>query len=144
MNIDSIPTFNAVCNAAATMLLLAGFFFIKRRDERRHRIAMLSAGAASILFLAGYITHKILMGGVHTPFAGPPLARSTYLFILTSHSILAAAIAVLVPRTFYLGLRGDRERHRRWARFTFPIWLYVSATGVLIYLFLYVWWPRGA
>ncbi|MBA3848637.1 MAG: DUF420 domain-containing protein [Opitutus sp.] len=144
MNIDSIPTFNAVCNAIATVLLLAGFVFIQRRDERRHRLAMLSAGAASLLFLAGYLTHKALLGGVHTPFAGPPLARNVYLFILVSHSILAAAIAVLVPRTFYLGLRGDRERHRRWARLTFPIWLYVSATGVLIYLFLYAWWPRGA
>jgi uncharacterized membrane protein YozB (DUF420 family) len=143
IEVQQIPTINAALNATATVLILAGFACIKAGRRDAHRACMLSAGAASALFLVGYITHKVLIGGVHTPFAGPPFAKAVYLTVLLTHSVLAAAIAFLVPRTFYLALKGDLERHRRWARFTFPIWLYVSATGVLIYLFLYVWWPRG-
>jgi len=142
MTIQEIPTLNAALNATATLLITTGFVLIKRRKIEAHRACMLTAGAVSALFLVGYVTHKILIRGVHTPFGGEgPVLRALYFTMLLTHIVLAMAIAYLVPRTFLLAIRGDYERHRRWARFTFPIWLYVSVTGVLVYLFLYVWWP---
>ena len=106
---------------------------------------MLSAGLVSALFLVGYVTHKVLMRGMHTPFGGEfPLLRAFYHMMLLTHIVLAMAIAYLVPRTFLFAIKGDYETHKRWAKFTFPIWLYVSVTGVLVYFFLYQWWPaRG-
>ncbi len=102
---------------------------------------MLSAGVVSAVFLVGYVTHKILVGGVHTPFGGQGAVRAVYIAMLVSHIVLAMAIAYLVPRTFWFALSGNFERHKAWARWTFPIWYYVSITGVLVYFFLYQWWP---
>lgn len=142
MTVQDIPTLNAALNATATVLILAGFVLIKQRKIDMHRACMLTAGVVSALFLVGYVTHKILMRGVHTPFGGDsPALRAFYYTMLFTHIVLAIAIAYLVPRTFLLAIKGDFERHKRWARFTFPIWLYVSVTGVLIYFFLYQWWP---
>jgi len=142
MTIHDIPTLNAALNATATVLIVAGFVLIKNDRRDLHRAVMLTAGFVSALFLVGYVTHKILVRGVHTPFGSElPALRAIYYLMLLSHIVLAIAIAFLVPRTFSLALKGDWERHRRWARFTFPIWLYVSVTGVLVYFFLYVWWP---
>jgi putative membrane protein len=105
---------------------------------------MLTAGVVSALFLVGYVTHKVLVRGVHTPFgAESPALRAFYYLMLLTHIILAIAIAYLVPRTFLFAIKGDFESHKRWARFTFPIWLYVSVTGVLVYFFLYQWWPAA-
>lgn len=142
MSVQDIPALNAALNALATMLMTAGFIFIKRGRRDAHRAAMLSAGAVSAVFLIGYVAHKILVRGVHTPFGGEGAIRAVYYVMLLSHIVLAIAIAWLVPRTFWLALRGDYERHKRWARFTYPIWYYVSVTGVLVYFFLYVWWPK--
>jgi putative membrane protein len=142
MTASDIPTLNAALNATATVLILAGFVLIKQGRRDAHRAAMLTAGVVSALFLVGYVTHKVLVRGVHTPFGGEgPALRAFYHTMLLTHIVLAMAIAWLVPRTFLFALKGDYERHRRWARFTFPIWLYVSVTGVLVYFFLYVWWP---
>jgi len=142
MTYQDIPTLNAALNATATVLITLGFFFIKRGNRGAHRAAMLTAGAVSALFLVGYVTHKALMRGVHTPFGGEsPALRAFYYTMLFSHIVLAIAIAYLVPRTFLLAIKGDFETHKKWAKFTFPIWYYVSVTGVLVYLFLYVWWP---
>ena len=142
MTAASIPTINAALNATATVLILAGFILIKLGRRDLHRACMLSAGAVSALFLVGYVTHKILMRGVHTPFGGEtPLLRAFYYTMLFTHVVLAMAIAYLVPRTFLFAIKGDLETHKRWAKFTFPIWLYVSVTGVLVYFFLYQWWP---
>lgn len=142
MTIQDIPTLNAALNATATALILTGFVLIKQRKIEAHRACMLTAGAVSALFLVGYVAHKILIRGVHTPFGGEsPALRAFYFTMLFTHIVLAMAIAYLVPRTFLLAIKGDYERHRKWAKFTFPIWLYVSVTGVLVYLFLYVWWP---
>ena len=127
----------------ATLLISAGFVFIKTGRKNAHRAAMLSAGTVSAVFLFGYVTHKILIGGVHTKFGGEGAIRTLYFFILWTHIPLAASIAWLVPRTFLFAIRGDFERHKRWARWTFPIWYYVSVTGVLVYFFLYQWWPAG-
>jgi putative membrane protein len=142
MSVQDIPALNAALNALATVLMTAGFILIKRGRRDAHRAAMLSAGAVSAVFLIGYVAHKILVRGVHTPFGGEGAIRAVYYVMLLSHIVLAIAIAWLVPRTFWLALRGDYERHKRWARFTYPIWYYVSVTGVLVYFFLYVWWPK--
>lgn len=145
MTVQDIPTLNAVLNATATVLLLTGFVLIRQGRRDAHRGAMLAAGAVSAVFLVGYVAHKILVRGVHTPFGGEgALLRGLYYTMLLTHVVLAMAIAWLVPKTFAIALRGDYERHRRWARITFPLWLYVSVTGVLVYLFLYVWWPSPA
>jgi putative membrane protein len=145
MSISDIPTLNAALNATATVLIMTGFVLIKQRKIEAHRACMLTAGAVSALFLVGYVAHKILIRGVHTPFGGEsPALRAFYFTMLLTHIVLAIAIAYLVPRTFLLAIKGDFERHRRWAKITFPIWLYVSVTGVLVYLFLYVWWPSEA
>ena len=142
MTVHDIPTLNAALNATATVLILTGYVLIKRGKRDAHRATMLTAGVVSALFLVGYVTHKILMRGVHTPFGGEaPALRAFYYTMLISHIILAITIAYLVPRTFLFAIRGDYETHKRWARFTFPIWYYVSVTGVLVYFFLYQWWP---
>ncbi len=152
MNVQDIPALNAALNALATVLMTVGFVFIRlalaesdpaRRAARirSHRAAMLSAGVVSAVFLVGYVTHKILVRGVHTKFGGEGAIATIYYVMLFSHIVLAIAIAYLVPRTFQFALQGKFERHRRWARWTFPIWYYVSVTGVLVYFFLYQWWP---
>ena len=144
MTFHDLPAIEATLNGIATVLITAGFAFIKRGDVRRHRACMLSAAGASALFLACYLTYHAMMRGAHTPFGGSGAIRTVYHFILWTHIPLAALIAFLVPRTFVLALKGDFARHRAWARITFPIWYYVSVTGVLVYLFLYVWWPVRA
>jgi putative membrane protein len=144
MTFRDIPTFNAALNATATVLITIGFIFIKQGKKEAHRSVMLTAGVVSAVFLVGYVTHKILMRGIHTPFGGEnPVLRAAYYTMLISHIILAISIAYLVPRTFLFAIKGDYVTHKKWARFTFPIWYYVSVTGVLVYFFLYVWWPAN-
>lgn len=154
MTVQDIPALNALLNGISTVLMTFGFVFIMRAlrtgdPELRlkrifaHRACMLSAGAVSAVFLVGYVTHKILVRGVHTKFGGEGAIANVYYAMLLTHIVLAIAIAFLVPRTFLFALRGQFERHRKWARWTFPIWYYVSITGVLVYFFLYQWWPAG-
>jgi len=144
MNIHDIPPLNAALNATATVLITIGFILIKQGKKEAHRAVMLSAGLVSAVFLVGYVTHKIMMRGIHTPFGGEGFIRTVYYTMLISHIILAISIAYLVPRTFLFAIRGDYVTHKRWAKFTFPIWYYVSVTGVLVYFFLYQWWPKAA
>jgi putative membrane protein len=144
MTIQDIPAFNASLNAVATVLIVAGYGLIRAKRVAAHRACMTTAIGVSAVFLVGYVTHKILVRGVHTPFGGEGAIRTVYVVMLVSHIILAMAIVPLVLRTFFLARRGDFVRHRKWARVTFPIWLYVSVTGVLVYLFLYVWFPANA
>jgi len=142
MTVHDIPTLNAALNATATVLITLGFICIKQGKKDAHRALMFTAGIVSALFLVGYVTHKILIRGVHTPFGGEaPLLRAFYYTMLFTHIVLAISIAYLVPRTFLFAIRGDFVSHKRWAKFTFPIWYYVSVTGVLVYFFLYIWWP---
>jgi uncharacterized membrane protein YozB (DUF420 family) len=154
MTVQDIPALNAALNALATAFMTAGFGFIRlaRRATsepdraakiRGHRASMLLAGLVSAVFLVGYVTHKILVRGVHTPFGGTGAIATVYYVMLLTHIVLAIAIAYLVPRTFLFALSGNFERHRRWARWTFPTWYYVSITGVLVYFFLYQWWPAA-
>ena len=142
MTVSDIPTLNAALNATATVLITLGFIFIKQGKKEAHCAVMLTAGIVSAIFLVGYVTHKVLVRGVHTPFGGEaPALRAFYYTMLISHIVLAIAIAYLVPRTFLFAIKGDYVTHKQWARFTFPIWYYVSVTGVLVYFFLYIWWP---
>jgi uncharacterized membrane protein YozB (DUF420 family) len=137
---ESLPTLNAYLNGTATVLLTFGFFFIKSGRELAHRRCMVSAFAVSVVFLFFYLLHKWLVQGVHTPFEGTGFWRTFYYSMLISHILLAMLIVPLVLTTLTLAIKGRRETHKKWARWTFPIWYYVSVTGVLIYCFLYVWW----
>ncbi len=137
---ERLPVLNASLNAAATVLLLWGYGAIRRGQELRHRNLMLSALVLSILFLGSYLVHHWHAG--HVRFPGSGVARAVYLGILLTHVVLAAVVPFLALATVYLGLRERRAAHRRLARWTLPIWLYVSITGVVIYLMVYHW-PQG-
>ncbi len=143
MTVQDIPALNATLNGLATVLITIGFILIKTGHKNAHRTVMLTAGVVSAIFLVGYVTHKALIHGVHTPFGGEGAIRIVYYTMLISHIILAISIAYLVPRTFLFAIKGDFATHRAWAKFTFPIWYYVSVTGVLVYFFLYRWWPAA-
>ena len=136
---EALPTINACLNGTATVLLTLGFIFIKSGKILPHRVSMVSAFLVSVIFLAFYLLHKYLVQGVHTPFEGEGFWRSFYYGMLISHFILAIVIVPLILRTLSLAISGQYERHRAWARWTFPIWYYVSVTGVLVYCFLYHW-----
>jgi putative membrane protein len=136
---EALPTINACLNGTATVLLTLGFIFIKSGKILPHRVSMVSAFLVSVIFLAFYLLHKYLVQGVHTPFEGEGFWRSFYYGMLISHIILAIVIVPLILRTLSLAILGRYERHRAWARWTFPIWYYVSVTGVLVYCFLYQW-----
>lgn len=137
--VSYLPHLNACLNGTSALLLLAGYTSIKTRHVAAHRACQVSALVVSILFLASYITYHLIHGSTH--FQGTGLARPVYFTILTSHTILAIVIVPLVFFTFRYALRRDFVRHRRLARITLPIWLYVSVTGVLVYLMLYQIYP---
>lgn len=137
-----LPAVNATLNSIATLLLVVGFILIKQGKRSAHRKVMLSAFATSVLFLISYVTYHSLHGD--TPFSGEGTARTIYFIILFSHIPLAAVVPVLAIITLRRGLAAKYDRHRKIARITLPIWLYVSVTGVLIYLMLYQWFPAGA
>ena len=130
-----LPAVNATLNATSTLFLLAGWRFIRHRDMRRHRACMLSALATSALFLTSYVVYHANVGSV--PFGGQGALRIVYFAILITHVILAAAILPLALVTLSRALSRRFDRHRAIARWTLPIWLYVSVTGVVIYLMLY-------
>ncbi|MGJ8649416.1 MAG: DUF420 domain-containing protein [Opitutaceae bacterium] len=136
---ETLPTINACLNGTSTLLLTAGFICIKTGKETAHRVCMVAAFSVSIIFLFFYVLHKWLVKGVHTSFLGEGLWREFYYAMLASHIILAMAIVPLVLVTISYAIREKREKHRAWARWTFPIWYYVSITGVLVYMFLYQW-----
>jgi putative membrane protein len=140
--VQYLPTVNAALNAAATVLLVAGFVLIKRGRELAHKRAMLAAFVVSMMFLACYLAYHAQAG--HVKFGGPEPVRSIYLAILGSHVLLAATVPFLAGATLYLGLRDRRAGHRRLAVWTFPIWLYVSVTGVVIYVMLYHLYPPAS
>jgi putative membrane protein len=143
MTVRDIPTLNATLNGIATVLLTIGYVLIKQGRREAHRKIMTGACVVSAVFLVSYVTHKVLIHGVNTPFGGAGAIRTVYYVMLISHILLAMSIAYLVPRTFLLAIKGDYSRHQAWARWTFPIWYYVSVTGVLVYFFLYHWWPAA-
>ena len=135
MSVSDLPALNAGLNATAGVLLFAGWLMIRGGRVTAHRRCMLAAFTASALFLVSYVVYHAQAGS--RPFTGQGPVRAVYFAILISHVVLAAAIVPLALVTLTRGLRGDFVRHRRIARWTFPIWMYVSVTGVVIYWMLY-------
>ncbi|HEY6395058.1 MAG TPA: DUF420 domain-containing protein [Candidatus Binataceae bacterium] len=136
---SSLAPLNAALNAGATVLLIAGLFFIKRKQVRAHRACMIGAVALSGAFLTSYLTYHYHLGDVR--FGGEGLIRPVYFAILIPHIILAGAIVPLVLITLWQAVRGHFVRHRKIARWTWPLWIYVSVTGVIIYFMLYQFYP---
>ncbi len=137
MNDSVLPHLNAALNATSFLLLVAALYMIRRGNVQAHRRLMLSALAVSCLFLVSYVAYHAQYGSVR--FTGQGAVRAVYFVILVTHVILAAAIVPLVIITLRRALAGDFARHRRIARWTYPLWLYVSVTGVVVYLMLYHW-----
>src|SRR6476620_3793040 len=139
------PHLNAALNALSGLFLISGFFFIMRTKVREHHFCMLSASIVSALFLISYIAHHAVrtyyFGLGPTKFTGEGIIRPVYFTILTSHTILAALVAPFVVWTLIRALKGNFDGHRKLARLTFPVWLYVSVTGVIVYLMLYQLYP---
>lgn len=133
MDVHHLPTLNAALNGTATILLLSGYWLIKQGRQESHKKAMLAAFAASILFLISYLVYHAHVGSVR--YEGP--LRPLYLAILVSHVILAAVVPVLAIITLYRAWKGRFAHHKKIAKITLPIWLYVSVTGVIVYVMLY-------
>ena len=135
MTVHDLPAVNATLNALSGVLLLAGYLLIRRRRIEQHRKAMLAAFATSTLFLICYVVYHAQVGSVR--FERQGFVRPLYFTILITHVTLAAAVPPLALITLTRGLKGRFTQHRRIARWTFPIWMYVSVTGVLVYVLLY-------
>ncbi len=139
--LDILPHLNAVLNALSGVLLIFGFYFIKRKEIKKHRACMLSAFVTSVLFLIFYLTHHSIrtyyFGLGPTKFTGEGIIRPIYFIILTTHTILATVIAPFIVYTLSRAIKGKFEIHKKFARIVFPIWLYVSVTGVTVYTMLY-------
>jgi uncharacterized membrane protein YozB (DUF420 family) len=137
--ISYLPHLNAILNATCALLLFSGYSFIRAGRVAAHRTCQMAAVVVSVIFLASYLTYHYHHGA--TRFAGEGLARPIYFTILISHTILAIVIVPLVGITLYRALKADFVRHRKIARLTLPLWLYVSITGVIVYLMLYQIYP---
>jgi len=135
MTTRDLPTLNAVLNTASALLLVTGWALVRRGRRDAHRGVMLGAVATSAAFLASYLVYHFEVGSVR--FAGRGAIRTVYLAVLLSHTVLAAAIVPLVLVTLARALRGHFEAHRALARWTLPLWLWVSASGVVVYWMLY-------
>jgi uncharacterized membrane protein YozB (DUF420 family) len=141
-SVEQLPAVNATLNAIAAMLLVTGFALIRSGRVQAHKTVMLTAFGVSIAFLVCYLVYHYHVGSVR--FEGPPGVRMVYLAILFTHVVLAAAVPVLAVVTIFFGLTNRFSKHRAIARWTFPIWLYVSVTGVVIYVMLYHLYPPTA
>jgi uncharacterized membrane protein YozB (DUF420 family) len=141
MTIPDLPLLNAFLNATSGILLLVGHRFIRKGNTVAHRKTMISAFITSSLFLVSYLVYHAIHGARY--FQGQGLVRPVYFLILGTHTVLAAAIVPLVLVTLSRGLKAKYAAHKRIARWTYPLWLYVSVTGVIIYLMLYQLFPAG-
>jgi uncharacterized membrane protein YozB (DUF420 family) len=141
MSVSFLPTFNAILNATSGILIVIGFLFIRRKRIAAHRACMIAAVICSSLFLISYLVYHVGFGAGVTRFTGTGWVRPAYYTILISHTILAVTIVPFIIVTLRRALRGEFVRHRRIARWTFPMWLYVSVTGVIVYLMLYHVYP---
>ena len=140
MSTNDLPAVNAVLNSTSAVLLISGFIFIRQRRINAHRFCMRAAFVTSSLFLISYLSYHYLHGS--TRFTGQGLVRTVYLTILLTHTVLAVAVLPFILTTFYRAGKDQFLQHRRVARITLPIWLYVSVTGVIIYLMLYQLFPK--
>jgi len=135
VDVHSLPAVNATLNGTAAALLVTGYTLIRKGRVYAHKRVMLTAFGVSVAFLICYLVYHAQVGSVHYPKTG--VIRIVYFTILITHTVLAACVPVLAVITLRRALRGDFQRHRRIARWTLPIWLYVSVTGVVVYLMLY-------
>ena len=135
MTLSTLPHLNAILNASSAVLLLSGWRYILRRRVAAHRACMVAACVVSLAFFASYLTYHAHVGSKH--FQGQGWIRPVYFAILISHTVLALVIVPLVARTLFLAVRSRLAEHRAFARRTLPLWLYVSVTGVIVYLMLY-------
>jgi uncharacterized membrane protein YozB (DUF420 family) len=142
MTIHDLPAVNATLNGLSAVFLALGFIFIKRGNKLAHRNCMVAAFATSVLFLACYLTYHALVKTV-TRFVEPAWFRPIYLTILLTHTVLAAAVVPLVLMTLRHAAQQNFEAHKKIARWTWPVWMYVSVTGVVIYLLLYRIFPQS-
>jgi putative membrane protein len=143
MNVQQLPLLNASLNSLATLLIVAGLIAIKAGREKLHRTLMRAAIAVSAAFLTSYLIYHFNVTAV-TRFTHSGWPKKVYYFILITHVPLAALVLPLLTLTILPALKGRYEAHKRWAKITAPVWLYVSVTGVLVYLMLYVWYPPAA
>ena len=142
IEISDLPAVNATLNSISLVFLLVGYHAIRHDNVVRHRRCMVTAFCVSVLFLGSYLTYRFL--GQEKRFGGAGLIRPVYFFILVTHVTLAATVPFLAGLTLWRAVRGQFVRHRRIARWTFPIWIYVSITGVMVYVMLFVIWrPAG-
>lgn len=135
-----LPALNAILNTISSIFIVSGWIFILRGHARKHAVCMITALTVSAAFLVSYLIHKYFNST--TRFVEPQWVRPWYLILLFTHLILAMAIVPLVIKTVYHAARRQWESHRKIARWTMPIWLYVSVTGVLVYFMLYQWFPQ--
>jgi uncharacterized membrane protein YozB (DUF420 family) len=142
MSIHDLPAVNATLNGLSAIFLTAGFVFIRRGNIKAHRTCMVTAFCTSAIFLCCYLTYHIFVKTL-TYFTNPPWFRPIYLTILITHTVLAMVIVPLILTTLYLAVKQRFETHKKFARWTWPLWLYVSVTGVVIYLLLYQIFPQS-
>jgi uncharacterized membrane protein YozB (DUF420 family) len=135
MDVRDLPALNATLNATSAVLLTYGYRLIRQRRIQAHKRVMIAAFIVSVLFLISYLVYHYNVGAVR--FRGLGVMRTVYLTILTTHTFLAAIVPALSILTLYRGLRGRYQKHRAIARWTLPVWLYVSITGVVVYVMLY-------
>jgi uncharacterized membrane protein YozB (DUF420 family) len=139
ISLSALPAVDATLNATSAVFLGMGYWCIRRKQVTAHRLCMIVATVVSVLFLISYVTYHVHVGRKHFP--GQGLARPAYFAILLSHTVLAMVVALyLAPVTLYRALRERFDQHRMIARWTLPIWFYVSVTGVIIYFMLYHWY----
>ncbi len=139
IHFSDLPSINALLNATSAMLLVIGYRFIRQRNIRAHQLSMIAAFAVSVLFLLSYLIYHYSVGA--TRFSGPGWVRPLYFSVLFSHTVLAAFVPFLALLTLTRAWKQQFIQHRRIARWTLPIWLYVCVTGVVIYLLLYHFYP---
>ena len=135
LKLHDLTTLNAILNSTSAVLIVVGYFLIRARRVEAHRRTMLAAFTTSTLFLISYLVYHAQVGSVH--FRGTGAIRTVYFTILITHTILAIVVAPMVVVTLFRGLKGRFEKHRKLARITLPVWLYVSVTGVVVYAMLY-------
>jgi uncharacterized membrane protein YozB (DUF420 family) len=135
VSVTDLPALNATLNASSTVLLITGYVFIRRGDRRKHKACMIAALVVSALFLTSYVIYHAQVGSV--PFRRTGWIRTVYFAVLIPHVILAAVIVPPILITVSRGLSAKYDKHRRIARWTLPLWLFVSVTGVIVYLMLY-------
>ena len=140
MDYTQLPHLNALLNSLSAVFLVLGYLFIRSRRVRAHRAMMIAALTSSVAFLISYLIYHFVFHGL-SRFSGQGIIRPIYFIILFTHTVLATIIVPFVLVTVTRALRGDFIRHRRIARWTFPLWLYVSVTGVIVYLLLYQIYP---